>query len=317
MAIPFQQHSNIGTSNSFRSSSRSQESTSSSLDYGSRAFLDVRIHLTTVLQTSLDISEILQIFLEEIQVAVAVDGVNFQHTAYKLDINLGEQQRHSCNYRLISENNVLGDITFSRAKIFSEQELCVLESLISALVCPLRNGLMYLEALQTAMKDPLTGLGSRAALENSLSRDLGLAKRHCHPFSLLIVDIDKFKGVNDKYGHSAGDAVLKEVAQAIAAAARQTDQAFRYGGEEFVVLLEKTDEDGAITIAERIRRNIEKLVPSYQGKKIPTTASIGVATVGKNDSTEALFDRADQALYHAKNNGRNQVITSSSLVEVL
>ena len=310
MAIPFQQHRNISTR-----TTEQQGTINSPMDYGSRAFLDVRIHLTTVLQTSLDISEILQIFLEEVQVAVTVDSINFQHSAYNLDIDLGEQKRHSCNYRLISEDNILGDITFSRSKRFLEQELCVLESLISALVCPLRNGLMYLEALQTAMKDPLTGLGSRAALKTALSRDLSLAQRHRHPFSLLIVDIDKFKLVNDTYGHSAGDAVLKEVAQAVAAAARQTDQAFRYGGEEFVVLLEKTDEEGAVIIAERIRQSIEQLTPTYRGKQIPATASIGVATVENNDSTETLFDRADQALYRAKNNGRNQVVSSSELVE--
>jgi diguanylate cyclase (GGDEF)-like protein len=309
MATPFQHKNGIAAING----QSLQTDQAASTEYGSRAFFDIRAHLIQTLQTTLDINDILKIFFNEIQAAVPIDGLNFQHPAYELEIEHGEKARHNCSYRLISEKNVLGNISFTRKERFIEQELCVLEALISTLICPLRNGLMYLEALQTALKDPLTGLGSRAALENALAHDLSMAQRHRYPFSMMILDIDKFKLINDKHGHSAGDVVLKEIANAVQEAIRQTDRAFRFGGEEIVVILEKTDEEGAANIAERIRQSIENLLPTYRTQSIPTTASFGVSSVTEGDTVQSLFDRADQALYFAKENGRNRVIRSSLL----
>ncbi len=311
MATPFQQFSALESINAVQLKEKFQ----TPVDINSRAFLSVRLQLTSVLQTSLDITEIIGLFFKETQAAVQYEHIHYKHPALELDYETGKKQQHSCNYRLIHDKNVYGDITLTRAHPFCEQELCVLEALMSTLICPLRNGLMYLDALQAATRDPLTGLGSRASLDTALTHNLSIAKRHQYPFSLLLLDIDKFKQINDTYGHSAGDIVLKEVAQAIMAITRQTDQAFRYGGEEFVVILEKTDEDEALLIAERIRQRIESMLIAYNGQTIVATASIGVASVAKHDTTNTIFDRADGAMYYAKKNGRNQVVSSSLLVE--
>jgi diguanylate cyclase (GGDEF)-like protein len=124
--------------------------------------------------------------------------------------------------------------------------------------------------------------------------------------SLIVLDIDFFKRVNDRFGHAAGDLVLKQVAQTIEATIRCSDALYRYGGEEFVVVLNGTGRDGARLLADRIRQNIEALCfTNPEGLQV--TMSLGVTTLRKNDTRQTLFERADAALYQAKETGRNRV----------
>jgi diguanylate cyclase (GGDEF)-like protein len=178
------------------------------------------------------------------------------------------------------------------------------------LLYPLRNALTYREVLQNALTDQLTGAGNRAALDNTLKREIDLSKRHQQPLSVLAIDIDWFKKVNDTYGHQAGDEILKQVVDTIAKPSRCTDQTFRYGGEEFVVLLHNTSPVGAAVIAERIRKAVEEQIVVINGDELKITVSIGAATLKIQDNATTLFSRADQALYEAKGNGRNQVVSS-------
>jgi len=207
---------------------------------------------------------------------------------------------------------MLGEVTFSRRKRFSEAELSNIESLLGSLIFPLRNALKYRSAVQSALRDPLTGTGNRIALDNALAREKSLADRYDQPLSLLTIDIDHFKRINDNFGHSSGDEVLREVARGIVAVTRQTDMTFRFGGEEFVVLLNKTNPEGASVIAERIRHFIEKARVETNNELLQATVSIGVSTLRKDESTKMLFDRADQALYKAKAQGRNQIIAAEA-----
>ncbi len=284
-------------------------------DLDSEEFGNLREHLNTVLQTTLDLEEICQLFFEEVQFAIPLDSLTFEGLNDNQAVSCGRISVHKCNYGLIINREKLGEVSFTRRKRFSEQELGLLETLIALLIYPLRNGLMYQEALQTAMKDPLTDLGSRAAMASSLCRDIELAQRHHQPFAVLLMDIDKFKSVNDEYGHSAGDEVLKSVAKAIKKITRQTDESFRYGGEEFLLVLDKADDDTAERIAERLRSAVQQLDTYYHKQKINTSVSIGIATVRAEDTTESLFNRADKALYHAKQGGRNQVVNSNSALQ--
>jgi diguanylate cyclase (GGDEF)-like protein len=194
---------------------------------------------------------------------------------------------------------------------FNEQDLELLETLINCLIFPVRNALLYRDAVQSALSDSLTGAGNRLALENTLEREIALSFRNELPLSILVVDIDMFKSINDRFGHSAGDCVLKNVVKLLGQDCRETDstyRAYRFGGEEFVLILNNTDRAGATIVAERIRQHIEITSTSYQQQDIQATVSVGVSTLREGDNLSTLFSRADKALYQAKHNGRNQVV---------
>jgi len=161
-----------------------------------------------------------------------------------------------------------------------------------------------------ALKDPLTGCLNRRALFDRLGVVWSDAKRYTHPVSIIMVDVDHFKAVNDKHGHAVGDQVLQRVAQALTATARHGDVVCRYGGEEFCILLPHTDLDAAEQAAERLRHAIAAL----EIGSLRVTASLGVATNTPPDSVpEALIERADVALYAAKHTGRNRVVRADRM----
>lgn len=143
----------------------------------------------------------------------------------------------------------------------------------------------------------------RHQLENPDQRR-GLIIRN---FSLIFVDVDKFKTINDTHGHAAGDTVLKEMAERLGHSVRGSDIIGRYGGEEIVIGLLGADIEDATTIAENMRKKVEETPFHHEGTDIPVTASFGVALLQKNMSTNELIDAADKALYRAKEGGRNRV----------
>jgi diguanylate cyclase (GGDEF)-like protein len=156
--------------------------------------------------------------------------------------------------------------------------------------------------------DPLTGCLNRRALEMRLRREWRAAKRRGSPLAVLAVDLDNFKPINDTYGHSAGDAVLRELADVMRTTVRDTDAIARVGGDEFVVLLPDTGWQGAITLAERMRRHVDE--DTFAGAhEIPLTISIGIALARGTDDVRAsdLLEEADRSLYRAKSSGRNRI----------
>lgn len=175
-------------------------------------------------------------------------------------------------------------------------------------------------ALQTirdmAVRDELTGAYNRRHLREVLTLESMRNDRHGGAFSLLILDIDHFKHINDDYGHLAGDLVLKRVAEIIAGELRQTDVLCRYGGEEFAVLLPQTPLVGARTTAERIRLAVERSQYYAVDSELLVTLSIGVAEYIRREDPERTFQRADEALYRAKDAGRNRTMAASLMVAV-
>jgi diguanylate cyclase (GGDEF)-like protein len=268
---------------------------------------DTRLYLIQALQTTLDMNRILEIFFEQLQSIVPVRGMQYKNDAFKHELLQGSPSPHHVDYRLNLQQEELGELIFSRTRKFAESELEIIEGLIGALIFPLRNAVHYKTALQSALHDPLTGVGNRAGLDNTLSREISLAQRYQQPLSLMVIDIDFFKRINDAHGHSIGDSVIAKVAHAIGIATRQTDMTFSYGGEEFLVILNKTDIEGAQIIAERVRFFIEKLKINTPNNTVTTSVSIGVSALTASDTQNELFDRADKALYNAKHNGRNRV----------
>ena len=131
-----------------------------------------------------------------------------------------------------------------------------------------------------------------------------LFRRYKTPVSLIVLDIDRFKKVNDKFGHDAGDELIKTLAKTVAKCLRETDMLARYGGDEFVILLSNTRRKGAMTLAEHIRQKVADSVAVSE--EMPITVSLGVATIKNKDGGSDLFTRADQALLLAKKEGRNR-----------
>lgn len=285
------------------------EERNSEINLGSQEFANLKARISMLLQTSLDVERVLELFLEQVQTALPVDGIVFE----SLDATTHKHGRlspHHAQYQLTVSDADIGALRFHRRRSFREQELEKLEHLLGVLVCPLRNALMYQAAVAAAYQDPLTGLGSRRALEMTMERDIGLAARHQYPVSVLVIDVDYFKKINDTHGHSTGDKVLRATARAIQKELRLTDPAFRYGGEEFVVILNKTGLKGAHGLAERIRQHISDNALQISGKTINVTVSIGIATVEPADDMTSLFERADRALYQAKCSGRNRCVVA-------
>ena len=167
---------------------------------------------------------------------------------------------------------------------------------------------MYSQTRFLSVTDPLTGLYNRRHFEDTLEREFLRASRYNNHLSFAIIDVDFFKKVNDTYGHSTGDYVLKEVAYLILQNLRKTDMVFRYGGEEFAVIITETPKEKAIVPLERLRKAVEEYPFSYNSQNINITISIGISEVCENITTvHQLFDDADKALYKAKENGRNQI----------
>jgi diguanylate cyclase len=163
-----------------------------------------------------------------------------------------------------------------------------------------------------AMVDPLTGLFNRRAMDHHLE----YLWKEDQNLSVLVMDIDHFKRINDSYGHAIGDIVIRNVADAVRKCIRGEDIAIRYGGEEFLVLLPNTHLEGAVTVAEAIRKRIEalRLVRKNDNFALaPFTISLGVAKRRDGDDRDSLFERADKALYQAKTSGRNRVIHENHL----
>ncbi|MGA7802408.1 MAG: GGDEF domain-containing protein [Gammaproteobacteria bacterium] len=259
------------------------------------------------LQTTLDAGQLLEVFGSALAAVVDYDGLTYIHGDPQLDYFQGEPATYSCEYRLTLGEQFLGELTVHRSRRFTGDETVAVEHLLRSLLYPLRNAILYHGALTQAQRDALTGVYNRAAMDEALQREVQFAQRHQAPLALIVLDIDLFKSINDQYGHAQGDCTIKCIADCATDCVRRTDLVFRYGGEEFVVLLRNTGRAGARRLAERIRQRVEGLRCTCGDQSIRTTVSAGVAEFGADDTAAKLFARADSALYQAKRAGRNTV----------
>jgi len=263
--------------------------------------------ISSALQTTLEFHELVHIFSNKIQELVPHNGFIYTNTEFGLNIQNGIQTKNTCSYALKVEDQDLGELTIMRNTRFNKQEIDLLETLLCCLIYPLRNATLFNGALKMAFTDALTQTNNRTAFNDSLLREITLAERHANHLSLVFIDLDHFKAINDTYGHDCGDQVLKSAAQCIKNSIRGCDIAYRYGGEEFVVLLSDTDLEGAKLLAERIREKIANHTLAYGMEVIKLTASLGVSSLRGNDTTDSFVKRADDAMYQAKETGRNKV----------
>lgn len=273
---------------------------------------DIKFEVTHALQRSLDLKETLNSFFRAVQAQVPCGGMKYTFPGKRIDFHFGAEKRHSAQYSLKIKDQSLGQLVLQRHKPFTESELTDLESLISLLILPLRNALLYRDALENSLRDSLTQVGNRAAFELAIQREFQLCRRNGAYFSLLIIDMDHFKRINDARGHSVGDMTLQFVSALIRNTLRQTDQVFRYGGEEFLVILGSTAHAEALVISDRLRTTLASQAFEHDREPVRITVSIGVGTSRDTDSRDSLFQRTDAALYQAKALGRNCVVSAEN-----
>jgi diguanylate cyclase (GGDEF)-like protein/PAS domain S-box-containing protein len=218
---------------------------------------------------------------------------------------------------LLAGLQVLGVIGVGDAKLrrsFDEEDVELLTLFAQQATIAIQNARLFTEVQQLATTDPLTGLYNRRHFFVLAQREFERTLRYSHALSVVMLDVDNFKRVNDTYGHAAGDQVLRHVSDLCRSALRSVDVLGRYGGEEVVMVLPETSINGAQQVAERLRRSLSHTACAINGLLLPITASLGVATYDSSDpiDLEALIDRADQALYAAKQRGKNRVVLWSA-----
>jgi diguanylate cyclase (GGDEF)-like protein len=212
---------------------------------------------------------------------------------------------------MLYEKDVLGILALllEKTSAISPHQIKLLEVLGNQASTSMANAKFYSEIERLAITDGLTGLFNHRHFQERLTQEFSRLERFSEPISLLLVDIDFFKKINDTYGHPVGDAVLKKVSDIIKKTIRNIDIPARYGGEEFAVVLPGTDEKGAMNMAERLRKTVMDTKFVSGKNNFNVTISIGISTsAGDIKKKEELVERADKALYHAKRTGRNQSI---------
>ena len=219
----------------------------------------------------------------------------------------------------IEQQLVAGQINYGSMMLFadefSEEDRMTAASLASQAVIALEAARLHRIVSNQALVDGLTGLANRRACEETLNGELARAERFPSPLAVVVADLDDFKDVNDRFGHQAGDVVLREFAALLRENVRDIDLASRWGGEEFLLVLPGTDLEGASHVAERVRRGLAgRILLSVDGEPVPVTASFGVAAYPQEPTVSALFAAADGALYEAKRLGKNRVALAAEPV---
>ncbi len=260
--------------------------------------------LVEQLQTSLDLAQQLQIFSMAAGKILPIAALEM-HTAVGVFLAPGSfTASHEYRSMLVLNEQCLAELVYQSDSAFSPLIQRRLLELETQWLFPLRNALVVTRLQQLALKDTLTGLGNRRFFDDSFSKTVLLAERKQQPCALILLDLDNFKPVNDNHGHHAGDEVLLAVADAMRSTLRISDNLFRFGGDEFAVLLTAEDAYSAELVAHRLVKAISQ---HHICEKFGVSASAGLAQLHLNEDNKSLFTRTDQALYQAKQSGKNAV----------
>jgi diguanylate cyclase (GGDEF)-like protein len=265
--------------------------------------------LVLKLQTTLNINQIIETFLESVKSEMPICGIEYEYPLLYTHIHHGRKTNCSCSYLLDVDNDTWGNITIYSDNDLSVEEKNSLDEYISTIIFPLRNAIKYENAIIVSSSESYLGLPNWGIMEGLITREAKLAIRQKKPFSLVLVDIDRFMELKDKNGPLYGDFIIRHVYETIQKTLRDTDILNRFGYDQFSLILSNTQSNDANMIANRIRMAVSNhdLKNSETDKNVRATISIGVTELETTDSVESLYARAYNALKLAKNSGRNIV----------
>jgi len=266
-----------------------------------RALLSLHQRMQATLNTGVLVSRLFNWLGEQLPVV----GIEYIYPDEHIELRSGESRQHSAHYVLRLEQRYLGEITLSGSKRMAEGQLYVLEQAMGVFVHYLKNALDYLELEKVAFRDSLTSVMNRTALDELLPKEVDRAQRYDYELSVMMVDIDHFKEINDRVGHLGGDQVLCEVSRVMRTNLRSSDLIFRYGGDEFLVIMPSTNLAGARTAAGQIMTAVKERPVAANGREVEPRMSIGVVSRQLGESPDELLLRVDDALYDAKKTGRD------------
>ena len=277
----------------------------SNVDFNAFKLFDTRDHednyrklaLTEQLQTSLDLKSLLNIFAMEVSKYVTFSGLYFKQEKIAASARGSKPGKKERLFELKINNEYIGTLTYALNSPISLTNRKILKELHQLLIHPINNAIKYLKAVKLAMQDGLTGLGNRRYFDEQLKRAMHHANRQRSKVGLMVCDLNKFKMVNDTYGHHVGDEILVSFAQALISSVRDSDSIFRFGGDEFVIIVEDASEQSLLVIEERITHALttNSLLAKYH-----VTCALGFTFMNRADDPTSFFERADSMLYRHK-----------------
>jgi len=269
------------------------------------AMAPLALDLLSELQKTLEPEAVLEIFADRLRQMATFGGLRFTSSTQDKVVNIGRTDGYAATFALQAEGVDLGNLVLYTDDLLSDGQGSVVSGLVQYLVFPLRNAVDYQGVMVRAMCDPLTGLGNRASFDADMSRELCRAERQGQSMSLIIFDVDRFKLINDTWGHQVGDRALKRLARCARESIRDMDMVFRFAGDEFAVILPGAKQGEASKVAERILCCVNRLAGDLPRDAM--SVSLGVAGWTPGMTADDLFAAADRALYQAKRQGRARV----------
>ena len=252
------------------------------------------------LQSTIDINQLINIFSYEALKYIKFSGLYLQKSGIKIAMNGSKPAKNELKYDIKIKNEFICTLNYAVNRPISAARHYSLQKLHKCLAYPLRNAIKYYEAIQLAMEDGLTKLGNRRYFDEQLKRAMHQANRQKTHVGLIIADLDKFKPINDTYGHQVGDEILIEFANALRLSIRDSDSAFRFGGDEFAVVVEQANDDNLNSL-NIIERRIQRALSSNAMLcKYNVGCSLGSTFMTRADNETSLFERADEILYQRK-----------------
>jgi len=271
--------------------------TFNALKNSANAYVRNHSSLLEQLQTTLDLGKLLDIIAMEAARFINFSGLYFRSQAVSKTLRGSRKAKHERQFELKLNDEFIGTLSYGIDSPISMVHYNDLQRIHEIILYPLKNALQYHQAMQLAMQDGLTGLGNRRYFDEQLKRAMHNANRHHTQVGLVLGDLNKFKAINDTYGHSIGDQVLKQFATILRSCIRDSDSIFRFGGDEFAIIVENASEYALDIIQSRINNALKTnvLLAKYQ-----VGCSLGTTFMNRADNVHSLFERADQALYRQK-----------------
>lgn len=277
----------------------------SNVDFNAFKLFDTRDHednyrklaLTEQLQTSLELNALLNIFAMEASKHIDFSGLYFKKGEISVAVRGSKPGKKERHFELKINNEYIGTLTYTLNSPISLSSNKILKELHQLIIHPINNAIKYQQAIKLAMQDSLTGLGNRRYFDEQLKRAMHHANRQRTKVGLMVCDLNKFKLINDTYGHNVGDEILINFAQALRDSVRDSDSVFRFGGDEFVIIVEDASENSLLIIEERVTQALalNSLLAKYQ-----VACALGFTFMNRADNQTSFFERADSLLYRQK-----------------